>query len=91
MKESLYIIGFGTVVAVCMGCAYLIICGIIRGMKILKYRYKEKHRYDKPPTAKCYCKDCTFHGDDGKCYGFVNERTNDSWFCAWAERKENEK
>ena len=43
MKESLYIIGFGTVVAVCLGCAYLIICGIIRGMEILKYRYKEKH------------------------------------------------
>ena len=90
MKESLYVIGFGTVVGVCMGCAYLVICGIIRGMKILKYRYKEKHRYDKPPTAKCYCKDCIYH-NNGICYEFINARTPDDFFCCTAERKGNEK
>lgn len=28
---------------------------------IFAYRYK--HRFDKSPTAKCYCKDCQLHGD----------------------------
>lgn len=23
-----------------------------------KYNYRWKHRFDKPPKAKCYCKDC---------------------------------
>ena len=63
MKESLYVVGVGTVIGVCVCLAYLVIDGIISGVKILKYRYKEKHRYDKPPIAKCYCKDCKFHID----------------------------
>lgn len=94
MKEILYYIGCSTLIALCVACVYFIISvisGVRRSMKILRYRYKEKHRYDKPPTAKCYCKDCKFHDDNGMCYGLVNERTNDSCFCAWAERKENVK
>jgi len=31
--------------------------------RIWIYRYN--HRFDKQPTAKCYCKDCTFYGDFG--------------------------
>lgn len=23
-----------------------------------KLEYRQKHRFDKPPTAACYCKDC---------------------------------
>ena len=30
--------------------------------------YKYNHRFDKSPTAKCYCKDCSFYGD------FTNRR-----------------
>ena len=42
MKESLYVIGFCTVVGVCMGCGYLVICGIIRGREDFKIPLQEK-------------------------------------------------
>ena len=90
MKESLYIVGAGTVIGVCICIAYLVIDGIIRGMKILKYRYKKKHRYDKPPTAECYCRDCIFH-QDSVCFKFINAHTFDDFFCCAAEREKNEK
>lgn len=70
MKESLSVIGFGTVIVFCSVCTYLVVNrianGIARGVRILKQSYKEKRRYDKPPTAKCYCKDCTFHNNGKK-------------------------
>lgn len=87
MKESLYVVGVGTVIGVCVCLAYLVIDGIIRGMKILKYRYKEKHRYDKPPIAKCYCKDCKFR-IDGICTNLANIYTANEFFCCLAQRKE---
>lgn len=36
-----------------------------------RYNYKWKHRFDKPPMAKCYCNDCKFHGGE-----YVNSCTN---------------
>lgn len=48
----------------------------------LKWEYKYKHRFDKPPTAACYCKDCKRHNNEsGECYKFKGWRTADSWFC----------
>lgn len=26
------------------------------------FNYRWKHRFDKKPTAKCYCQDCEHHG-----------------------------
>ena len=57
----------------------------------LKWKYKYKHRFDKPPIAKCYCKDCIYYCEDGfnnKCKrGHINEQWNiaDTWFCWQAE------
>ena len=28
-----------------------------------RYEYRIKHRFDKPPLAKCYCVDCRWYGD----------------------------
>lgn len=65
---------------------------IVEKIEELKYDYKVKHRFDKPPLAKCYCKDCKYHGYNGKCYSFTERYTADNWFCSEAERKrvENE-
>lgn len=65
---------------------------IVEKIEELKYDYKTKHRFDKPPLAKCYCKDCKYHGYNGKCYSFTERYTADNWFCNEAERKrvENE-
>ena len=54
--------------------------------------YKYKHRFDKPPTAACYCIDCKFHGDPidpTRCTNRLNVvlRTADEWFCQSAEPK----
>ncbi len=54
----------------------------------LKYQHRIKHRFDKPPTAKCYCKDCRWHYHDGRCDKFETWLTADNWFCWDAEPKE---
>ena len=52
-----------------------------------KYQYMIKHRFDKPPTAECYCIDCRMHGEDNQCFKFNGWRTADEWFCWDAEPK----
>lgn len=87
MKEFLSLVGEWTILSLIGIFVILAIDGITEGVKRLKYHYEVKHRFSKPPTAKCYCRDCRFHGADGKCDSFVSKRTNDSWFCAWAEER----
>ena len=82
--------------AVCGGVA-LMIAGLLLIMFVhdwisdfireSKRKYIIKHRFDKPPTAKCYCKDCTHHCDKtGRCYRFTEDRhTADNAFCWEAE------
>lgn len=51
-----------------------------------KYEYRRKHRFDNPPTAKCYCVDCKYwRKDDGRCSQFEGYYTADCWFCWKAE------
>ena len=87
MKEVIYSLEVGTVIAAFICYAYLVIYGTIQIIKSLKYLYKERHRYNKPSTAKCYCRDCKFHRDDRKCHSFVNESTDDSWFFDSVEKR----
>ena len=50
-----------------------------------------KHRFDKPPTAKCYCIDCVYHDNKrGRCSSF-NEFIADNCFCWKADPREKEK
>jgi hypothetical protein len=55
----------------------------------LKRRHQYKHRFDKPPTAKCHCIDCQYHDNKtGRCFRFhedSNRLTGDSCFCYEAE------
>lgn len=97
MKDLLAIFGlicFGTILATIIAFLWNEFKEwIIR----LKYDYKVKHRFDKPPTAKCYCIDCTHHDDHTKqCYRFGQTTkeyrcTADCWFCweANPRKKEN--
>lgn len=59
---------------------------IIEGIKDFVYerkrQYKIKHRFDKPPIAKCYCIDCINRRDDGSCSLHLKiARDIDDWFC----------
>ena len=83
---------------VCMGIAFsfliimlfiiMIIAWCIDLISNIRYKYKIKHRFDKPPTAECYCKDCSMHGEDNQCFKFNGWRTADEWFCWDAEPKD---
>ena len=68
------------------------LCDAIKeGISQLKRKYQYKHRFDKPPTAKCYCVDCIHRNDEtNQCYRFgVTTKeyrcTADNWFCWEAE------
>ena len=55
-----------------------------------KRQYKYKHRFDKPPTSKCYCIDCVYYRSvDEYChkYGF---HFPDNGFCSSAIPSKNE-
>lgn len=71
---------------------FIVLCGgIVTWIEKLKHRYQYKHRFDKPPTAKCYCIDCVHHDNKtGLCYRFGEEYrcTADNWFCWEAEPRE---
>lgn len=56
-----------------------------------KHKYRYKHRFDKPPTAKCYCIDCKYHdNEDGLCSSLGYWYTADNWFCWKADPRKKE-
>lgn len=75
---------FGATCAIVFGffIVYGLVCGLKELITHLKWQYKYKHRFDKPPTAACYCKDCKRHNNENQeCYKFKGWRTADNWFC----------
>lgn len=59
----------------------------------LVWRHKYKHRFDKPPVAKCYCKDCMHYSRnielggkaDDLCMTHKGWHVAENWFCWVAE------
>lgn len=90
--ESIGLVTLTLLVGVILG---LIIVTIWSRILDLVHSYKLKHRFDKPPTAKCYCKDCKYHGIlNSKGCEFPGRRgyyAPSSGFCHEAEPKEREK
>ena len=63
-------------------CACLFLC-----IQDVKRKYQYKHRFNKPPKAKCYCIDCKNHNAfSRKCSNF-EIKTADDWFCCNADPK----
>lgn len=58
-------------------------------IKKWKRKRQIKNRFDKPPTAKCYCVDCLYHDKEtGQCWTLThgsNYYTDDMAFC-WNAR-----
>ena len=86
----------GFVVAM-LYCAFDALRDVVHGWR---WHYKYKHRFDKPPTAACYCKDCVHHGTripnsgvtNACCLPGVGRYTPDNGFCYEAEprKKDND-
>lgn len=97
MKLFFELLGMATAVVIVWFILYVAHCGIKEWIHKLKWRYKCKHRFDKPPTAKCYCRDCKHHGSEtNQCYRFGETTkeyrcTADNWFCWEAEPVEKDK
>lgn len=95
--DLLAIIGLAAIVALSSAMVVLAFVAIKEGIAKLKWKYKYKHRFDKSPTAKCYCRDCKHHGSEtNQCYRFGETTkeyrcTADNWFCWEAEPREKDK
>lgn len=61
-------IGFITILTLVALFAYFALDALRNVVQRWRWRYEYKHRFDKPPTAKCYCKDCVYHGNNGNDY-----------------------
>lgn len=84
-------IGYGTIIA----GLFVLILIVVESLKDLaddiKRAYHQKHRFDKPPLAKCYCVDCeSYNPATGSCSCHTGWYVYDAWFC-WAAtpRKRN--
>ena len=55
----------------------------VRGMlRKRRKEYEYKHRFDKSPTAECYCIDCWYRdNENSKCGRHDELYVEDDWFC----------
>lgn len=60
-KVVLEIVGICTILGIVFLFGIMLYEIIADKLRDLKWQYKYKHRFDKPPTAKCYCKDCKYY------------------------------
>ena len=91
------VMGFIVTICVVLFVLWIVICFIAETAKtiyrMIKTKYMIKHRFDKPPVAKCYCLYCKYaeyFGDDrcGKCRLIGDNVTiKDNGFCWNADPK----
>lgn len=78
----------------CIIAVAFIIEAIKERVHTAKINYRIKHRFDKPPTADCYCVDCCYYSvETNKCFRSNSREPvyhRDNWFCADAERSKKE-
>lgn len=60
MKDYLAFLGLVTFIMLVLFSLLLILTGVGELFSKAVWRYKYKHRFDKKPMAKCYCKDCVY-------------------------------
>ena len=89
MDAIVYIFALAGVVGVFMSAAMLI--GVFVEWlkdKIWDFRrtWQYKHRFNKSPTAKCYCIDCVYYDEHKRyCNQFNDNHAYDAAFCYWAK------
>lgn len=90
LREILILIGAGFVIGMFIAVLLAVIDSIKDKISDKKRRYQIEHRFDKPPTAKCYCIDCTHYDEEYReCYHFMVNHIYDDYFCSEATpRKE---
>ena len=67
IKNIFIIIGLITTLLIALMFLYYGITELKELIIRAHWKYEYKHRFDKPPTAKCYCNDCELHNKNNKC------------------------
>ena len=80
-------IGVLTVIVIVYFIFVFLYCEIATLIDIKRREYRRKHKFDKTPTAKCYCVDCKYwKKKDGRDYCIYFDReTADCFFCSMAD------
>ena len=92
MTEFFTTVGASVIITMIMVMIFAVIYAIRNFIRERIWIYKYNHRFDKPPTAKCYCKDCSLYGD------FQNRRLcrkhkshfSEDYFCKDADPRKAE-
>lgn len=87
------VIGFATIAGLVVLFAYFAFDTLMDVVRLWRWRRKYKHRFDKPPTAACYCKDCKWHSEkDNRCSNvtWADRHTPDNGFCYEAEPRKKD-
>ena len=87
MTEFFTAVGVFVIMAMIVAMIFAVIYAIIQFIRKRIWIYKYNHRFDKPPTAKCYCKDCSFYGNfaDRRLCRKHKEFVVDDFFCKDAD------
>ena len=83
MRDFFKIIGIIYFLTIAGAFLYVVIYLLSECVRKLIWIYKYKHRFDKPPRARCYCKDCLnrVNNHDGKLCVIHDFHPSDDYFC----------
>lgn len=87
MTELFTTVGAFVIIMMIVAMIFAVICAIRDFIRERIWIYRYNHRFDKPPTAKCYCKDCSFYGDfeHTRLCKMHNRSFADDYFCKDAD------
>lgn len=77
-------VGCATILAIVFALLGAFTGWIADSIRIKKRDYAYAHRFDKPPTASCYCKDCQWHNIDTNQCSRYEYWFPDDGFCWYA-------
>ena len=80
-------IGLGVIVAIIVPAFFGLFTVIKEGIHKIRVHYKAKHRFDKPPMAKCYCVDCCSYIESAEICVLNGCGYASDHFCAYAKPK----
>lgn len=92
MTEFFTAVGVFVIMAMIVAMIFAVIYAIRQFIRERIWIHKYNHRFDKQPTAKCYCKDCYFYGDFAhtRLCRMHNRSFADDYFCKDADPCEAE-
>ena len=87
MRDFFTAVGATVIIAIVVTMIWGLVYTVREFIRERIWIYRYNHRFDKPPTAKCYCKDCSFYGDfeHTRLCKMHNRSFADDYFCKDAD------